>query len=385
MSGSQPTILQLFFSFLRLGITAFGGPSMIVYIRKLAVERKHWLDAESFNAAVALCQSIPGATVMQAAAYVGLRVRGLTGAIVAFIGFGLPAFIAMMVLSDLYSRIHDLPVVVSAFMGLQAIIIGIVANAAVSFGKTALKEWKHTLIAGPAAVLFALHVSPILVIVLAALAGLLFRNTTQAAPRSVAMPLQNTSPRNHILLMIVSVAGFFLLLFFLWRDFFDLAILMSKIDLFAFGGGFASIPLMLHEVVDVRHWMDTRTFMHGIILGQITPGPIVITATFVGYILYGIPGGMVATLGVFLPSFLILVGIAPYFERVRSLPYFNKSIHGILCSFVGLLISVVGYFASNVQWDVSRLMLFAATFIALYLKVDILWVVLAGTVVSLLL
>jgi len=164
-----------------------------------------------------------------------------------------------------------------------------------------------------------------------------------------------------------------------------LAVLMSKIDLFAFGGGFASIPLMLHEVVDVRHWMDTRTFMHGIILGQITPGPIVITATFVGYILYGIPGGMVATLGVFLPSFLILVGIAPYFERVRSLPYFNKSIHGILCSFVGLLISVVGYFASNVQWDVSRLMLFAATFIALYLKVDILWVVLAGTVVSLLL
>jgi chromate transporter len=309
----------------------------------------------------------------------------VSGAISSFVGFGLPAFLTMTVLSVLYVRMHDLPVVVSAFVGLQAIIVGIVAHAALSFGKTALKEWKHTLIAGPAAVLFALHVSPILVIVLAALAGLLLRNTTQAAPRSVAMPLRNHSTKTHLLLMIVIVAGFFLLLFLLRRDFFDLAVLMSKIDLFAFGGGFASIPLMLHEIVDVRHWMDTRTFMHGIILGQLTPGPIVITATFVGYILYGIPGGIVATVGVFLPSFLILVGITPYFERLRSSPYFNKAIHGILCSFVGLLISVVGYFSANVHWDAMRLILFTATFIALYLKVDILWVVLVGTAISVLL
>jgi chromate transporter len=385
MHSSTPTIVQLFLSFLRLGVTAFGGPAMIVHLRKLAVEKNRWLDVESFNAAVALCQTIPGATVMQAAAYVGLRVRGVSGAISSFVGFGLPAFLTMTVLSVLYVRMHDLPVVVSAFVGLQAIIVGIVAHAALSFGKTALKEWKHTLIAGPAAVLFALHVSPILVIVLAALAGLLLRNTTQAAPRSVAMPLRNHSTKTHLLLMIVIVAGFFLLLFLLRRDFFDLAVLMSKIDLFAFGGGFASIPLMLHEIVDVRHWMDTRTFMHGIILGQLTPGPIVITATFVGYILYGIPGGIVATVGVFLPSFLILVGITPYFERLRSSPYFNKAIHGILCSFVGLLISVVGYFSANVHWDAMRLILFTATFIALYLKVDILWVVLVGTAISVLL
>ena len=160
---------------------------------------------------------------------------------------------------------------------------------------------------------------------------------------------------------------------------------MSKIDLFAFGGGFASVPLMLHEFVDVRGWIDARTFMNGIILGQVTPGPIVITATFVGYLLYGIPGGAIATIGIFLPSFLMVIGIAPHFERLRSSPYFNRAIHGILCSFVGLLLRVVGSFAADVQWDAPHLILFAATFIALYLKVDILWVVLVGTVIALLL
>ena len=106
----------------------------------------------------------------------------------------------------------------------------------------------------------------------------------------------------------------FLILYVLHHDLFDLAALMFRIDLFAFGGGFASLPLMLHEVVDVRRWMDYQTFMNGIALGQITPGPIVITAAFVGYILYGPVGGAIATLGIFLPSFLMIIGTVPYYD-----------------------------------------------------------------------
>jgi chromate transporter len=136
--GKTPAIQELFRSFLRLGLTAFGGPAMIAYIRRMAVEKKHWLDPETFKAGVALCQVIPGATAMQAAAYVGLKARGAMGAAAAFVGFGLPAFLFMMVLSFLYSRFHDLPAAISLFAGLQAIIVGIVANAAVSFGGSAL-------------------------------------------------------------------------------------------------------------------------------------------------------------------------------------------------------------------------------------------------------
>jgi chromate transporter len=139
---------------------------------------------------------------------------------------------------------------------------------------------------------------------------------------------------------------------------------------------------MLHQIVDVRSWMDAPTFLDGIALGQVTPGPIVITATFVGYLLHGPIGGVVATLSVFLPSFVIVVGIAPYFDRLRSSPYFHKGVGGILCSFVGLLFTVAVRFGANMPWDVPRIGLAAAALAALLLRVDILWVVLAGTIIS---
>ena len=100
---------------------------------------------------------------------------------------------------------------------------------------------------------------------------------------------------------------------------------MMKIDLFAFGGGFTSLPLMLHEVVELRGWIDEKTFMNGIALGQVTPGPIVITATFVGYLLYGFWGSVVATLSIFTPSFLMLVIINPFFDRLKASPSVFKS------------------------------------------------------------
>ena len=113
-----------------------------------------------------------------------------------------------------------------------------------------------------------------------------------------------------------------------------------------------------------------------------TVPPIVITATFVGYIIYGPMGAVVATAGVFLPSFLILIGVVPHFDRVRNSIYFTKAIHAILCSFVGLLFTVTVRFAANISWDVPRVALAAAALVALLFKVEIIWIVLVGTLVS---
>ena len=187
-----------------------------------------------------------------------------------------------------------------------------------------------------------------------------------------------------LLVFLVISAACYALLFFFRKDLFHLAVLMSKIDLIAFGGGFASVPLMFHEIVEVRSWMDGPTFLNGIILGQFTPGPIVITATFVGYLVHGLAGAIVATVAIFLPSFLILVGVAPYFDRLRASPWFARAIGGILCSFVGLLFTVTIRFALNVHWDFPHMALAGAAFAALIFKLDILWVVLAGTAVSVL-
>jgi chromate transporter len=382
--NQTPSLRDLFARFIRLGLTAFGGPSMVAYIRKLAVEQQRWLDDESFREGVALCQMIPGATAMQAAAYVGLRARGAPGAIASFVGFGLPAFGLMLVLSALYSQTQTIPVVVAAFRGLQVIVVAIIANAAVSFGRASLKTWHSVLIAVVAAALFGLSVNPIFVIAIAALLGLVFQDR-QFTPRASASPMGMRHSTRPLLLLIAAAASGFVLLFFVQRTLFDLAALMFRIDLFAFGGGFASVPLMFHEIVEVRSWLDSPTFLNGIVLGQITPGPIVITATFVGYQLYGLIGGLIATVAIFLPSFLLVVGTAPYFDRLRRSHAFNQAIGGVLCSFVGLLLTVTIRFAGAISWDVPRLLLAGAAFIALLRKVDILWVVLIGAVLSIIL
>jgi chromate transporter len=380
----QPSLKELFLTFVRLGLTAFGGPSMIAYIRRVIVERKYWMDMETFNDGVAMCQMIPGATAMQVTAYVGLKKRGVAGAAASFIGFGLPAFLLMTAFAAVFAFTRDLPAVVSAFKGLQAIIVAIVANATLGFGRTTLKTWKQFLIAAFAAALFGLNVNPIVAILLAAITGLVLVKPQQFLPRKPAAQIDHSFFKS-FLAILGGAAAVLTLLFLFDRDFFNLSILLFRIDLSAFGGGFASVPLMLHEVVDVRHWMDASTFMNGIVLGQVTPGPIVITATFIGYLLRGPLGGLVATISIFLPSFLIVIGVSPFFDRLRASSYFNKAINGVLCSFVGLLFTVIFRFAGNVAWDLRAVLLAGGALVALLLKVDVFWVVLVGLLLSIIL
>jgi chromate transporter len=128
--------------------------------------------------------------------------------------------------------------------------------------------------------------------------------------------------------------------------------------------------------------MDAPTFLNGIVLGQFTPGPIVITATFVGYLVHGFWGTIVATGAIFLPSFLILIGVAPWFDQLRTSPWFTRAIDGILCSFVGLLFSVTIGFALNIDWGWPHMAVATGAFMALFLKVDLLWVILTGAAIS---
>jgi len=381
---TAPSLTSLFLSFLVLGATAFGGPAMIAYIKQMAVKRKRWLDAESFDSGVALCQAIPGATAMQAAAYTGLRVRGVAGAAATFVGFGLPAVAIMFVLSALYARTHDVPVIISAFSGLRAIIVALVANAAVMFGRTSLKGWRQVLIAAIAAALFVWEVTPIGVIVLAGLLALVLRPAMPARTGSAPARQHLPGTGKSVLFILVAAAVVFTALGMFERRLFALAALMFRIDLFAFGGGFSSVPLMFHETVEVRHWIAGATLLDGIVLGQITPGPIVITATFIGYLLAGLIGAVTATTAVFLPSFLILIGVAPHWERLRTSPQFTRIISGILCSFVGLLVTVSFRFAQGVTWSWIHVLLVVGVFVALRRNVNVLWIVLAGVVLSIL-
>lgn len=142
---------------------------------------------------------------------------------------------------------------------------------------------------------------------------------------------------------------------------------------------------MLNQVVHVRNWMDSKTFMDGIALGQVTPGPIVITATFVGYQIAGLLGAVIGTIAIFSPSFLMVLITVPYLDRLRNSLLFRRALRGVLASFVGLLLAVTVQFALAASWTSRSVLLALGGFVALRLRIDVLWVVLIAAGVSILL
>lgn len=372
----KPNYKDLFLSFFWMGLTAFGGLAMSAHVRKHIVDKKKWLDASTFDTGLALCQVIPGAIIMQLAAYIGLKLKGIRGAIVCFIGFGLPAFLIMFILSVIYKHSKNITGVELVLNGLRVIIVAIVANAAYMFGKKNFSNVNDWIIAIIAAGLFITKLHPALVLFAAALLGLVFTKKELEQPEKRVR--SKTFKFFLWLLLIVSIcAG---ILFFVNREYFTLATIMLRIDLFSFGGGLASMPIMYHELVDLYSWFNEKTFMDGVILGQVTPGSIIIAATFFGYMHFGILGSLLATVCVFTPSFLILMGIIPFFDRLKSYPQFNKVINGILCSFVGLLAVVTYRFTIGIHWNIISILIALVAFALMIKKVDAIWIVLGGTV-----
>jgi len=376
-----PSLTNLFLSFFWMGLTAFGGLAMTAHVRKHVVDKKKWLDENTFDSGLALCQVIPGAIIMQLAAYIGLKLKGIKGAVVSFIGFGFPAFLIMFILSVLYKHSKNIAGVELVLSGLRVIIVAIVANAAYIFGKKNFSNINDWLIAVVAASLFLTKLHPALVLFIAALLGLVLTKKDSYQPEKSV----RTRTFNFFLTLLLLVAVCTGILFFVNKEYFTLATIMLRIDLFSFGGGLAAMPIMYHELVDLFGWFNEKTFMDGVILGQVTPGSIIIAATFFGYMHFGVLGSILATVCVFTPSFLILMGIIPFFDKLSSYPQFNKVINGILCSFVGLLAVVTYRFTIGIHWNLVNILFTLIAFVLLVRKVDVIWVIIGGVILSILL
>ncbi len=373
-----PSLKLLFLTFFRIGISAFGGLAMTAHIRKHIVDKKQWLDAGAFDSGLALCQVIPGAIVMQLAAYIGLKLRGISGAVVCFIGFGLPAFLVMFILSVLYKHAKNITAVEIALNGLRVVIVAIVANAAYMFGRKNFRNINDVAMAVISAVLFLIKLYPALVLLIAAFLGIVMSNHLTIKTSDTG----KTNTFRFFLRVLLVVACSTTILFFVNKDYFTLATTMLRVDLFSFGGGLAAMPIMYHEFIDIFNWFDPKTFMDGMILGQVTPGSIIIAATFFGYIKFGFWGSLLATISVFTTSFLILMGIVPFFDKLKTYPQFNKVINGILCSFVGLLVVITYRFGVDIHWNLFKIVFALAAFILLIRKVDVIWIILAGIVLA---
>ena len=380
----------LFKRFLKLGAVAYGGPAMMGQIKQMVVGEYKWIKESDFLQGMALCQLIPGATMVQMVTYIGYRLRGFWGALLSSIAFVLPAFVVLIILSALYFKMQTLPFIQVLFKVLGTIVIALVLNAGISLGKSILKDWKVVLISVLSFVAFFYKLNILLVFILAATAALLLRpkiNQPKAASSSEKPEQEKKKGKDYLLLGLLAglILAVLLITYVLDPLLTYLCLILSKIGALAFGGGFTTIPLIQYEMVDRLNWLTTKEFLDGILLGQVTPGPILITSTFVGYKVSGLLGALMATIGVFFPSFFILVLLVPYHDRLRGMKTVRIIEQGILGSFIGMLGIVLYNFGKVSFVDIPSVIFAVVAFAALLKKVGLPYILLGGGIVSILL
>ena len=385
----RPYVREIFLSFLHLGLTAYGGLAMVEPIRRRIVQEKGWLSPKEFLDGLALCQLLPGATVVQLATYVGYRLRQTTGALGAAAAFILPAFVLMLGLSFLYFRYGDLAWVKAVSQGLGPVVIALLLQALWRFQEIIRRHWLDLGIAvlTLGALWAGLHY--LLVFLGAGLLRLALGWKWSPLAISTEQPSSGSAPSPGLWLTQVCGALAILTLLFwgLWNWQHQLGVMsliFLKIGVVAFGGGYAMIPILQWDMVDHLGWLTLRQFLDGILLGFVTPGPIIITATFIGYWIKGLLGALVATVSIFLPPILMIIFLAPFYQRVKEGQWVRQVIQGILAALVGMLVLVVIQMgrASLVDWQ-SLVILVGAAAALIRFKVNLFWVAAAAACLSL--
>jgi chromate transporter len=390
-TAAVPSTAHIARGFLHLGVTAYGGLAMVEPIRQRVVVEKNWLTQQEFLDGLALCQLVPGATVVQLATYVGYRLRKTAGALAAAGAFILPAFLLMLGLSFLYFRYGNLAWVKTVSRGFNAVVIALLVQALWQLTPTIRRHWLDTLIALAALAAFWFKVNYLLVFLAAG--GLRLALGLRLAPQEgpgTATPSDFVlNPGPIIIQAAGAVTAIALGVWGLWH--WDQTLgLMSwifvKISVVAFGGGYVMIPILQWDMVDHLKWLTLRQFLDGILLGFVTPGPIIITATFVGYWLRGFIGALVATIAIFLPPILIIIFLTPFYQRIKEGQWMRPIIQGILSALLGMLVLVTVQMgrASLTDWQSWAIMV-GAVVALIRLRVNLLWIVLATAVISLVL
>jgi len=383
----QISLWTIFSAYFIIGLTAFG-MAIIQKIRTMVIDN-HWLSEEEVNEGMGMVQLYPGPLMVDFSAYVGYKLRGLIGAILATTGFILPTFVLMSVLSAFYFSAGDLPWVHPLFLGLEALVVGIVLNVTLEMGGRNLQSRTQAVIMLLAFVALLFKVNSILIVLVAlALGAWLIRpaagagkmaGASKPTPKVEPVSAKRWAGIGAVVVAILVVVAFS---WSLKTEMGGLALSLFKIGSVAFGNGTAIIPLIQAETVDAHHWMSLSQFADGIALGQITPGPFLITATFIGYKLAGFWGGLLATFAIFSPSFAMTLVFTEIFARIRNLKAVRGALAGVMASFVGLLAVVLLQLGGVALTGPAAFALAGAAFVAVrWFKLDILWVFLGGLVV----
>jgi len=326
--GTMPAWRELFLYFLMLGFINIGGPvGQITMMFNHMVERRRWLSKERFVRIMAFCHMLPGPEALQLAIYVGYLKRGVLAGIAAGVTFILPGAVVMVILSWLYLEYGSLPQINDALYVLKPAVLGIIAAGIIKLGTATIKSaLLGILLVGAFVGMRFAGVNFLLILLLAGALNLLFA----VRPRN----LQSTASSLGVIASSFSVFGFF------DGKLLQLAWLLLKTGLFSFGGAYASLVFLQEGAVENHHWLTSGQLLDAVAISVATPGPFMLFSTFVGYIVAGIPGAIVATVCVFLPSFVFVLLGARYVEQLRNNRPVQAFLSGVSAAVVGVILVV---------------------------------------------
>jgi len=385
-SRPQVSLWTIWLAYLQVGLTAFGF-AILQKLKKLVLTN-HWLTEEEMNEGLALVQLYPGPIMIDFTAYAGYKVRGVPGAIAATLGFIIPTLILMLALSAVYFAAGSLPWVQPLFLGLEALVVGVIINVVLEFGQRAIKGRLEAAIMLAAFAALVFKANAVLIVLIALAAGAFFirpkAGNKPATAQSQSRLDEPASTRRWVgiaLTLVVVMAGVGLA-WSLHSEVGRLGLSLFKIGAIAFGNGMTILPLIQADAVDTHHWLTMNQFVDGIALSQITPGPFLIIATFIGYKLGGVWGGLLATFAMFAPSFVMTLIFTEVFSRVRNLAAVKGALAGVLAAFVGLLAVVLLRLGGIGISGPASMVMAAGAFVAIrYFKWDLLWVFAGGLAV----
>lgn len=353
------SLAQIAGYFLRLGTLGFGGPIALAgYMQRDLVERRGWYTQEEYLQGLAVSQTLPGPLAAQLAMWLGYVRRGFWGAVAAAVPFILPPFVIVSVVAAIYVAFRGTTVIQALFYGIGPTVIALILRGAWKLLKVTVKSDRRlwATFAVVAIATFVVRSEVAVLFVLAGLVGVLLYAPPwwhRSAPSPALLPFglgylfpatQSTDP--NVLL--------------------QLGIFFFKAGAFTFGSGLAIVPFLQQGVVHDFGWLTEREFLDAVAMGMITPGPVVITAVFVGYLVSGLAGAIVAGIGVFLPPFLMVVLFGPAIMRYRTHPVVQGFTKGAVAAAAGAIVGAAGVIATQVLVDVPTVAIFIVAFIVLW-------------------
>ncbi|MFT5894952.1 MAG: chromate transporter [bacterium] len=360
-SVDQPTLLQAFNVWLKIGLLSFGGPAaQIALMHRMVVIENRWLSEKQYINALSFCMLLPGPEAMQLATYAGWRMHGVRGGLLAGLLFVMPGAIIVLLLAAIYTGFGKLPLVDALFLGVKSAVIVVVVEALIRVSKKALKRQDHWIIAALAFIaIFFFEVSFPLIVIVAALYGFLTNKLpTHSTTEQSTLPSMMRSTLLTVLFWACLWATPIIAVYFFTDNQFllDIGAFFSRLAIVTFGGAYAVLAYMAQDVVVELGWLTAGEMMDGLGLAESTPGPLILVTEFVGFVAGFREGGMLLGLAAaamtlwvtFVPCFLWIFAGAPYIEWIGDQPRLRGALASITAAVVGVILNLSVWFSLNV-------------------------------------